>query len=116
MTFFEKNLMWKMIFWMKVIWKKVYKCFIYPTDSKLNRNKKIVNIDNGSIGGIYWTCFYKKDKKSLDFDSSGGAPDKVVLQQLPKLITEHSYKIPDINSRLCVTYCLIFYLIEGLVY
>ena len=46
-----------------------------------------------------------KDNKSLYFDSFPGNPDEF-LQQFPKPIIYHNYKIQDINSRLCRVYRL----------
>ena len=97
--------------------QRVYNHPIYPRDSKLCSDKGFVNIDNGSQGGTHWTCFIVKDKKSFYFDSFGGAPDKFLLNQLPKPILSHKYKIQDINSKLCGSYCLyFFYLIERMDY
>ena len=87
---------------------------IYPRDSKTHSDKGFVNIDNGSMGGSHtWTCFIIKDNKSFYYDSFGGAPDNFLLNQLPKPIIYHIYKIQDINSKFCGSYCLyFFYLIE----
>ena len=71
----------------------VYSFSIYPRDSKIYSDKGFVNIDNGSQGGILWTCFIIKDKKSYYFDSFGVQPDKFLLNQLPKPILYHIYKI-----------------------
>ena len=96
---------------------RVYNYKIYPRDSKIITDKRFVNIDNGSMGGSDWTCFIVKDSKSYHLDSFGGQPDKVILNQLPKPILYHNYKIQDINSRLCGPYCLyFFYLIERMNY
>ena len=93
--------------------QKSYNYPIYPRDSKIFSDKVFVNIDNGSQGGTHWTCFILKDKKSYYFDSFGGQPDKILLNHLPKPIIYHKYKIQDINSKLCGSYCLyFFYLIE----
>ena len=81
--------------------QRVYNYTINPRDSKIYSDKRFVNIDNGSMGGTHWTCFYIKDKKSYYFNSFGGQPDKILLNQLPKPITYHNYKIQDINSKLC---------------
>ena len=98
--------------------QKVYNYPFYPRDSKIHSDKGFVNIDNGSRGGTtHWTCFIIKDKKSYYFDSFGGAPDKFLLNQLTKPIIYHNYKIQDINSKLCGSYCLyFFYLIERMNY
>ena len=97
--------------------QKIFNYPIYPRDSKLYSDKGFVNIDNGSQGGIHWTCFIVKDNKSYYFDSFGGQPDKFFPKQLPKPIIYHNYKIQDINSRLCGSYCLyFFYLIEKMNY
>ena len=93
--------------------QRVYNFRIYPRDSKIKTDKGFVNIDDGSQGGTHWTCFYIKDNKSYYFDSFGGTPDKFLLNQLPKPIIYHDYKVQDINSKLCCPYCLyFFYLIE----
>ena len=97
--------------------QRVYNYPIYPRDSKIYSDKGFVNIDNGSMGGSQWTCFIVKDNKSLYFDSCGGQPDKFPLNQLTKPIIYHNYKIQDINSRLCGSYCLCFFhLIERMNY
>ena len=97
--------------------QRVYNYSIYPRDSKNYSDRGFINIDNGSQGGTHWTCFMVKDNKSYYFDSFGGQPDKFLLKQLPKPIIYHNYKIQDINSRLCGSYCLyFFYLIERMNY
>ena len=97
--------------------QKVYNYPIYPRDSKIFSDKGFVNIDNGIMGGTRWTCFLVKDKKSYYFDSYGVQPDKFLLNQLPKPIIYHNYKLQDINSQLCDSYCLyFFYLIERMNY
>ena len=93
--------------------QSVYNYNIYPRDSKIYSEKGFVNIDNGSMGGSHWTCFLIEDNKSYYFDSFGGQPDRFPLNQLPKPIIYHNYKIQDIDSKLCGSYCLyFFYLIE----
>ena len=97
--------------------QKIYNYPIYPRDSKIYSDKGFVNIDDGFRGGTHWCAFYVKDNKSYYFDSFGGAPDKFLLKQLPKPIIYHDYKIQNINSKLCGSYCLyFFYLIERLNY
>ena len=97
--------------------QRVYNYPIYPRDNKIYSDKGFVIIDNGSQGGGHWTCFAVKDNKSFHFDSFGGQPDKFLLKQLPKPIIYHNYKIPNINSKLCGSYCLyFFYLIERMTY
>ena len=71
---------------------KIYNCIIYPRDSKIYSNQGFVNIDNGSMGGTDWVCFIVKDNKSFYFDSVRRAPDKFLLNQLPKRIIYHNYK------------------------
>ena len=34
--------------------EKVFNFTIYPEDSKITTNKRIVNIDKGSMGGTHW--------------------------------------------------------------
>ena len=97
--------------------QRVYNYPIYPKNSKINSGKGFVNIDDGRMGGTHWTCFIVKDNKSYYFDSFGVQPDKFLLNQLPKPIIYHNYKIQDINSFLCGSYCLyFFYLIERMNY
>ena len=97
--------------------QRFYNYPLYPRDSKIYSDRGFVNIDNGSQCGTHWTCFIIKDDKSYYFDSFGGAPDKFLLNQLPKPIIYHNYKIQDINSRLCGSYCLyFFYSIERMNY
>ena len=97
--------------------QRVYNYHIYPRYSKRHSDRGFINIDNASQGGSHWTCFITKDNKSYYFDSFGGQPDKFLLNQLHKPITYHNYKIQDINSQLCGSYCLyFFYLIERMNY
>ena len=88
--------------------QRIYNYPIYPRDSKIYSEKGFVNIDNGSQGGTHSTCFIVKDNKSFYYDSFGGQPDKFLLNQLPKPILYHNYKIQDIFSILCGSYCLYF--------
>ena len=97
--------------------QRVFNYPIYPRDSNIYSNKGFVNIDNGSQGGSHWTAFYVKNNKSYYFDSFGGAHEEFLLKQLNKPITYHQYKIQDISSKLCGSYCLyFFYLIERMNY
>ena len=97
--------------------QRVYNYNIHPRDSKFFSDKGFVNIDNGSQGGSHWTCFYNKDNKSYYFDSFGSQPDKFLLNQLPKPLMYHVYKIQDINCQLYGSHCLyFFYLIERMIY
>ena len=89
--------------------QRVFKYQIYPRDSRFYSDKGFVNIHIGSQGGTHWTCFIVKDNKSYIFDSYGCQPDKFLINQLPKPIIHKSYKIKDINSRLCGSYCLHFF-------
>ena len=88
--------------------QKIYKYPIYPRDSKIYSDRGFVNIDNGQKGGTHWCAFYIKDNKSYYFDSFGGQPDKFLLNQLPKPLIYHNYKIQDIDSQLCGSFCLYF--------
>ena len=99
---------------------------IHHRDSKITTDKLFINIDNGSMGGTPWTCFYSKDKadsmshtgsakKSFYFDSFGGQPDKFLLNHLPQPITYQNFKFQIKNSIICGSYCLhSFYLMERL--
>ena len=88
--------------------QRIYNYPIYPRDSKIFSDKGLVNIDNGVQGGTHWTCFIVKDNKSYYYDSFGGQPDKLILKQLPKPIIYHNYKIQDIDSKLCGSYCFFY--------
>ena len=77
-----------------------YNCNINPRDSKINSDEGFIIFDKGSMGGYHWTCFIVKDNKSYYFDSFGGQPDTFLLDQLPKPIIDHNYKIQDINYKL----------------
>ena len=93
--------------------QKIYNYPIYPRDSKIYSDKGFLNIDNGSMGASHWTYFIVKANKSYYFDSFGDQLDKILLKQLTKPNIYHNYKIQDINSRLCGSYCLyFFYLFE----
>ena len=97
--------------------QKIFDYPIYPTESKIHSDKGFVNIDNGAKGGTHWLCFIIKDNKSFYFGSFGGQPDEFLLQQLPKPIIYHNYKIQDISSQLFGSYCLyFFYSIERMNY
>ena len=97
--------------------QRVYNYPIYPRDSKIYSDRGFVNIGTYQNGGSHWCAFYIKDNKAFYFDSYGGAPDKHLLKQLHKPIIYHNYKIQDINSKLCGSYCLyFFYLIERMNY
>ena len=69
-------------------------------------------------GVVIGYVFIVKDNKSYYFDSFGANPDIFSLNQLPKPIIYHNYKIQDINSKLCGSYyCLyFFYLIDRMNY
>ena len=97
--------------------QKIHNYPMYPRDSKTYSDRGFINIDNGSLGGTHWTCFIVKYNKSYYFDSFGGHPDKFLLKQIQKPIIYHNYKIQDIKSKLCGSYCLyFFYLIERMNY
>ena len=90
---------------------------LYPRDSKILTDKRFVNIDNGSQGGTHLNCFYIEENKSYCFDSFGGQPDEFLQNQLYKPIMNLNFKLQDINSKLCGSYCLyFFYLIERMDY
>ena len=90
---------------------------IFPRDLKINSDKGFVSKDNCRLGRTHWCAFYVKSIKSFYFDSFRGQPDKFVLNQLPKPIKHHNYKIQDMNSKLWGSYCLyFFYLIERMNY
>ena len=85
--------------------QRLYNYPIYPRDLKIYSDKRFVKIDNGSQGGTHWTCFIVKDNISYYFDSFGVQPDNILLNRLSKPIIYHNYKIQDINSKLCDSYC-----------
>ena len=97
--------------------RRAYNYPIYPRDSKIYSDKGFISIGNYENGGSHWCSFIIKDNESFYFDSFGGSPEKFSLKQLPKPIIYHNYKIQDINSQLCGSYCLyFFYLIERMNY
>ena len=96
--------------------QRVYNYNIYPSKSKIFSDKRFVNIDNGSQCGTHWICFIVNDSRSYYYDNFGVQPDKFLLNQLPKPIIYHNYKIQDIYSELCGSYCLYFFLIERMNY
>ena len=96
--------------------QRVFNFNIFSRDSKIHSDKGFVKIDKGSRGGTHWTAFHVKNK-SFYSDSFGGQPNKFLLNQLPKPIIYHKYKIQDTNFKLCGSYCLYFlYLIERMNY
>ena len=96
---------------MKVFYKKIINNLYTPEIQYTD--KGFVNIDNGSSGASHWTCFIVKDSKSYYYDKFGGAPKNYLLNQLPKPKIYHKYKIQEINSKLCGSYCFyFFYLIK----
>ena len=86
--------------------QRVYSCPKNSRVSKFYPDKGFLNIDNGSQGGTHWVCFIVNDNKSYYFDSYGGKPDKVFIQQLPKPIKYQKCKIQDMNSKKWGSYCL----------
>ena len=97
--------------------QRVHNYPIYPRESKIYSDKGFVNIDDGSQNGTHWTCFIVKVKKSYLFDTFGGQTDKFLKNHLPKPIIYQNYKIQDIKSKLCGSFCLyFFYLIERMNY
>ena len=66
--------------------QRVYNYRKHPRVSKNMLLKWFVIIDNGSMGGTHWNCFYIKYNKSYYFDRFGGQPGKLLPDQLPKPI------------------------------
>ena len=97
--------------------QRVYNYPIYFRNSKIFSDRGFVNLDSGAQNGTHLTCFIVKDNKSFYFESFGSQPDKFLLNQLAKPIVYHNYKIQDIISKLCGSYCFFFfYLIERMDY
>ena len=90
--------------------KKLISFVFVQKISILITDKCFADIDNGSMGGNHWTCFYKKDNNLFYFDSFGGPPDTFLRQRIPKPITFYNFQSQNIESRLCGTYCLNFLL------
>ena len=86
--------------------QQVYTYEIYPRDSKTSTDKGFVNIDNGEQGGIHWVCYIVEVMNSNYFDSYGGSPGTFFLQQPPKPMNYHNFKIHDNNRNLCGSLCL----------
>ena len=72
--------------------QKSYNDPIYPRASKIYSDKRFVNIDKGSMGGSHRVCCIVKNNRSCYLDSFGVQPDKILLNQLPKPITNHKYE------------------------
>ena len=83
MKVFEKKFNLKNVTLSHGEFQRVYYYPITPTVSKISSNRRFVNIDTGQVGGNHWTSFSLKNK-SFCLHSSGGAPDKFLLQHLPK--------------------------------
>ena len=73
--------------------KRVYNYHINRRDSKIRAGRCFINIDKGVQDGSHWTDFYVKDTNFFDFDSLEGPPEKFLLNQLPKPMSFHNYKI-----------------------
>ena len=84
--------------------QRIYIYRIYPRDSKIYSDKAFIYIDDGLQGGTHSTCFILKDK-SYYYDSFGGATHKFLRILIPKPIIHHNYKIQDLNSNFCGSYC-----------
>ena len=80
--------------------RKVYIYNIYPRGYRIVGDKEFVNTDNGEMVGVRWVCLLVKDIESYQFDSFGGSPDNVLLNQLQKSKVYDKSKIQDINSKL----------------
>ena len=89
--------------------QRLYNFPIYPRGSKIYSDKGFVNIDEGSQGHTHWNCFIVKDNQSYYFDSFGVQPDNFLINQLPKPIINHKYKIQDVYSEFCGSFCLFFF-------
>ena len=74
--------------------------YIQEIQKKLS-NKGFVIIGDGShLVELIGFAFIIKNNQSYYFDSfGGGSPDKFLLQQLPKPIIYHNFKIQHINSQ-----------------
>ena len=86
--------------------QRVYNYRTYPRHSKIQSDERFVNIEDGSLNRTPWVCFIIKDNKPSYYVSFGGTPDKFLLNQLPKPKIYPNYKIQDIISNLCGSYCL----------
>ena len=90
--------------------QRVYNYPIHPGDSKIYSNRRFVSRDKSSMGGSHWTFFIVKNNKLYYFDSFGGQLDKFLLNQLPKPKLYQKYKIRDIKSKLCGSFCFYFFI------
>ena len=97
--------------------QRVYIYRIYPRGSKIHLDKGFVHIDSGGMGVTHWCCFIVKYEKSCYFGSFGGQPDDFLINQIPKPLINHIYKIQDKNFLFFGSYCLyFFYLFERINY
>ena len=85
--------------------QKVYIHLTYPREAKIYSDRGCVSIDNGSMGGSHRTTSYVEKNEPFYIDSFGGQPHKFLLNQLPKPIFYLNYKIQDISSKICGSYC-----------
>ena len=77
---------------------------IHPRDSKIFSGEGFIIFDDGQMGRTYRTSSIVKD--NTYYFGSIGQPDKFLLNQLLKPKKYHNFKIQDINSKLCGSYCL----------
>ena len=91
---------------MKLI-SKTFLYILYILEiGRYKSDRGFIKIHNGSMVGNHWGAIYVKNNKSFYFDSFGGAPDKFIPNHLPEAVNYHNYKIQDINTILCGSYCL----------
>ena len=51
-----------------------------------------------------------EDKNSYSFDSFGGPPDTILIQQLPNPKIFHNQKLQDTNSKIRGVFCSYFFI------
>ena len=76
---------------------------------KIATNEETLKIDNRSMCGTHYSCFYLKNFESFYLGSFDGRFDEVLLKQIPKRITFHIFEWQDINGILCGAHCFYFF-------
>ena len=67
----------------------------------------IINLaDSDDLKGTHWTCWYKKDKMKIYFDSYGVQPPLEIIDYLKNPIYYPIKQIQDFNQVICGHLCL----------
>ena len=69
---------------------------------------RVINADNSDGPGTHWTAMKNVDGNTFIFDSFGVIPTDDVLNFADGDIYYNTYRIQDINSKLCGLFCIDF--------